>query len=481
MNEGSSFRAPRNQPSPTWYRSRAVLGALTYIVLILIVSGYAGYRLHDWARQHILNSSQAFNDEAITATLRRAAELAGRAAQQQPAQEESAAPQLEATPTPAPKAPPINILLMGTDARPDEQGPPLTDTLILLTLDLESQTAGMLSLPRDLWVPIPGQGVSTKINTAYRIGEVNGYPGGGAQLAKDTVGGFIGQEVQYYVRIGFDGFTEIVDLIGGVDVEVSQTIHDIEYPTMDYGVETFHLDAGVHHLDGQTALKFVRTRHTDSDYGRARRQQQLIRAMSDKVLSADMIPTLIANVPQLLSTMRNSFQTDMPIPLALELANYLRDSSLGEIRQLVLDANYGEETYTEQGAWILLPDRAKVRAALNTFFSPAPLATALSSAGGDPSWVRVEILNGTGEPGVAARTRDLLVSHGWQVVSIGDADRNDYGNTLIINYGVPQGLVERVSQDLNLRPDLSSLDGLNISAPIDMRIVVGRDFLPVLQ
>lgn len=480
MNEGSSFRDQKSPQQP-WRRSRAALGALIYIVFILVASGYAGYRLHNWARLHILNSSQAFNDEAITATLRRAAELAGRTAQQ-PAQEESAAPEVQATPTPVPKTPPINILVMGTDARPDEVGPPLTDTLILLTLDLDTQTAGMLSLPRDLWVPIPGQGVSTKINTAYRMGEVNGYPGGGAQLAKDTVGSFIGQEVQYFVRIGFDGFTQVVDLIGGVDVEVSQTIHDVEYPTMDYGFETFHLDAGVHHLDGETALKFVRTRHTDSDYGRARRQQQLIRAMSDKVLSADMIPTLIANVPQLIGTMRNSIQTDMPIPLALELANYLRDSSLGEIRQLVLDSNYGEETYTEQGAWILLPDRAKVRAALNTFFSPAPLATAgQTSTGSDPSWVRVEILNGTGEPGVAARTRDLLVSHGWQVVSIGDADRNDYGNTLIINYGVPQGLVERVSQDLNLRPDLSSLDGLNISAPIDMRIVVGRDFLPVLQ
>jgi hypothetical protein len=95
--------------------------------------------------------------------------------------------------------------------------------------------------------------------------------------------------------------------------------------------------------------------------------------------------------------------------------------------------------------------------------------------------VRIEVLNGTGEPGVAAATRDLLQSQGWQVVSIGDADRNDYGRTIIINYGVPDELVQRVGTDLELDPNLSRLHGLNISAPVDVRIVVGRDFLTHLR
>ena len=375
--------------------------------------------------------------------------------------------------------PAINVLLLGTDARADDPEPPRTDTMILMTLDPQRQTAGILSFPRDLWVPIPGFGFSTKLNTAYTIGETREYPGGGAQLAKDSISSFVGQPVQYYLRVNFHGFVELVDLIGGIDVVVPQTIHDEKYPTADYGYQTFHLDAGKQHLDGQTALQFVRTRNTDDDYSRARRQQLVIRAMADKALRADMLPTLLPKLPRLLYTMRSSIETDIPMALQLEFANYVRDSSLREVRQLVLDSRFGEETYSEEGAWILRPNRAKVRSALARFFEPA----AITSDGGnavalaDPAWVRIEVLNGTGEPGAAAWTRDLLQSQGWKVVSIGDADRSDYGRTIIINYGVPEEFVAKVGVDLDLEPDLSSLHGLSLSSAVDVRIVVGRDVL----
>jgi hypothetical protein len=99
----------------------------------------------------------------------------------------------------------------------------------------------------------------------------------------------------------------------------------------------------------------------------------------------------------------------------------------------------------------------------------------------NPDWVRIEVLNGTNQPGVAARTRDLLVAQGWHVVSIGDADRDDYGRTIIINYGVPEPLLEKVSADLDLQPNLSSLNGLNSTLPVDVRIVVGEDILPKVK
>ncbi|NJN83924.1 MAG: LCP family protein, partial [Caldilineaceae bacterium] len=244
----------------------------------------------------------------------------------------------------------------------------------------------------------PGYDFSYKINMAYVVGEERGYPGGGAQLAKDTVSSFIGQPVQYYVRVNFRGFVELVDLIDGVEVAVPLTIHDEQYPTADYGVETFHLDGGIQHLDGETALKYARTRNVDSDYGRARRQQQIIRAVADKVLRADMLPTLLPKAPRLLYTMRSSIETDIPMAMQLELANYMGDSSIREIRQLVLDQSYGEETYSSDGAWILLPDRARVRTALGEFFGDAPASAANAN---HPEWVRIEILNGTDQPGVA--------------------------------------------------------------------------------
>jgi LCP family protein required for cell wall assembly len=372
---------------------------------------------------------------------------------------------------------------MGVDERADEQGPARTDTLILLTLDKQTQTAGMLSLPRDLWVPIPNTGVTTKINVAYALGEERRYAGGGAQLVKDTVSSFIGQPVHYYVQVNFNGFVEIIDLIGGVEITVPVTIHDEEYPTADYGVETFHLEAGAHHLDGATALKYARTRHVDDDYGRARRQQDLLRALFNQVLSADMIPSLLSKAPQLMYTMRSSIDTDIPMATQLELATYLREASLREIRQLVLDSRYGEETYSAEGAWILLPDREKVRAAVDQFFrlstaaSDSATAVALAAAQN----VRIEILNGTGQPGVAARMRDHLAARGWQVVAIGDADRNDYRHTLLINYGAPDPVVQTMSADLQVQPTQASQSRIQPTQPVDMQIVVGSDLLPSIR
>ena len=464
------------QEEPTARRS-VLVATILCTLLIISLAIFGGLRLYDWARWRIVQDSLPMAEFLPTNSLPMGA---GRdAAEAQPAAEGVSIAQ-PASPS-QPLAPVLNVLLLGTDARSDDASPPRTDTIILLTLDPNTQTAGMLSLPRDLWVPIPEHGPG-KINMAYWIGEDNRYQGGGAQLVKDTVSQFIGQAVPYYVRVNFQGFIELTDLIDGVDVMVEQTIHDEEYPTPDYGVETFHLDAGLQHLDGETALKYARTRHTDSDFGRAHRQQALIRAVLDKVLRADMIPTLLPKALPLLSTMSNSIETDIPIAKQLEMANYLRQANLREIRQLVLDDEYGEGgAFGPEGAWILKPDRARVRAALATFFSPAPQEASSGLAMANPSWVRIEVLNGTDQPGVAARTRDLLTAQGWQVVAIGDADRSDYGRTLIINYGVPQMLVEKVSADLNLQPNLSRLHGLKNSVPIDVRIVVGQDILPKVK
>jgi LCP family protein required for cell wall assembly len=183
------------------------------------------------------------------------------------------------------------VLLLGNDARAGESDISNTDTMILLSFDTQNQTLGLLSLPRDLWVPIPGFGYETRINTAYPLGETYGYEGGGPQLAMDTVSSFIGQPVKYYARVNFQGFVELIDMIGGVDVNVPFTIYDDQYPTEDYGVQLFYLEAGQQHLDGETALKYVRTRNVDDDYGRAGRQQQVIRAVADKVLRSDMLTT----------------------------------------------------------------------------------------------------------------------------------------------------------------------------------------------
>ena len=467
----------------SWLHSR--LGITLAVIYTLVVFGgavVASSWLYDWSRLRILGTSplaELANLDFLTSntwnkTPGQDEQAAGEAAAEESANEANVDSEPKST------IQPINILLLGTDTRPHEGSGGNTDTMILLNFDPQNQTAGLLSMPRDLWVPIPGFGYDTRINMAYAIGENYGYRGGGAQLAKDTVSSFIGQPVQYYARVNFQGFVEIIDLIGGIDVDVPFTIYDENYPTDDYEVTIFYLEAGRQHLDGETALKYVRTRNIDDDYARAGRQQQVIQAVVNKVLSANMLPTLLPKVPQLLATLSGNIDTDVPPTMLFELANYVSGKSLSEIRTLVLDNHYGVETYSEEGAWILRPDRTLVRAALDDFFAP-PANTMNGATTGHPEWVQIEILNGTGQPGVAAQTRDLLQSQGWQVVSIGDADRSDYGRTLIINYGVSDDLVEQVGNDLELSPNLSSLQGLNLSAPVDVRIVVGRDFLSHLQ
>ena len=491
-------------------RSAAFALAGLFAAIVLIVSFVLGSVLGNLARDYALRKNVPKVSSGLP-DLSNASVDSGNPAAQEAVPAPSVEPLAEITEAEASESQ-INVLLLGSDERIDGEEPPRTDTLLLLTLDLRRHTAGMISLPRDLWVPIPGYNLTSKINTAYAIGEQRGYPFGGAQLAKDTVSSFIGQPVQYYVQADFNGFVRFIDEIGGITVNVPQTIHDSEYPTADYGYQTFHLEAGTRILDGQTALKYARTRNMDSDYGRAARQQQLIRAIADKVLAADMIPTLIAGAPQLLSSTWGSVRTDMPLQTAAEIAYYVRSNSF-EISTLVLDDRYGEESYSENGAWILLPDRDLIRPELKRIFDPSGGQDVLADSAVEPlpqiqprtlasaevgtrellaadvnrdvrvmaaREARLEILNGTGEAGIAALVRRQLEASGWKVVSIGDADRSDYQHTLLVNYNTDETLVRELGRQFDLTASLYSLPGLLIPESTDLRIVVGEDFLSTI-
>ncbi len=490
-----------------WGSSTAIALAGLFAVLVLIGALLAGSALGNRARAYALHS-RIGDIAADLPTLPKPSAEGEVAAAQEVAGSHSSEPRRVTADADEPDRQ-INILLLGSDERIDGVEPPRTDTMLLVTLDLRRNTAGMISLPRDLWVPIPSYNLTSKINTAYAIGEQRGYEFGGAQLAKDTVSSFIGQPVQYYVQADFTGFVRFVDEIGGVTVNVPQTIHDPEYPTAEYGFQTFYLEAGLRTLDGETALKYARTRNMDSDYGRAARQQQLISSIVDKVFSADMLPTLIARAPQLVNSTWGSVRTDMPLATAAEIASYVRTNSF-DLRTLVLDDRYGEETYSENGAWILLPNRDLIRPELKAFFDPEagpnvaavapaeplqqvqPGPRAVTEAGSTELLAadiganvrvmaareaRLEILNGTDQAGVAAQARRHLEANGWRVVAIGDADRSDYQHTLLVNYNTDETLVRELGRQLNLTASLYSIPGLLIPESTDLRIVIGEDFL----
>lgn len=215
----------------------------------------------------------------------------------------------------------VNILVMGVD-----EAASLSDTLMLVSFDTRSgqePKVAMVSIPRDLWVEIPGFG-SAKINSAYSIGEQTGYPGGGARLSAKTVETVFGQPVHYYFALDFAGFRRAIDAVGGVEVEVKEDIYDPFFPDGAGGYDPYSIEAGPHHLDGEAALKYTRSRFTTSDFDRADRQQQVLLAARDKLLASDVIADA-GQRQQLREVYEQHIYTDMGLRELLKLGNLARE------------------------------------------------------------------------------------------------------------------------------------------------------------
>jgi LCP family protein required for cell wall assembly len=353
---------------------------------------------------------------------------------------------------------------------------------------------------------VPGFDRQGKINTAYVVGESNDYPGGGGALAKKTVSDFLGHPVDYYVKINFDGFMKAIDLIGGIDVDVPKTIHDELYPTIDYGYSTFHIDAGLQHLDGETALKYVRTRSTDDDFHRARRQQQVLMAAKDRVIENKLLTTL--RVFDLMEVMADSIEHDIPAAELLELASLASRVEIDGIDQLVIDDKFGEVDPDSPFGWVLLPDHAKIQPAIDTLFATTATKTepqvdlealarqqAVQQAELARQQVRYDyqaqaetmrrqlaaegarviVYDGAGDPAMAARAADWLRGQGYDVVDSGQADRTDYSRTVLLAHN------EKPITISNLRSSFAIADqnirySNNSQSNVDLRLTIGRDF-----
>ncbi|MFO7683739.1 MAG: coenzyme F420-0:L-glutamate ligase [Chloroflexota bacterium] len=213
-----------------------------------------------------------------------------------------------------------NIVLLGNDVDQVQGG--RTDSIIVISINRDAKTAAMLSLPRDLYVVIPGWQM-TKINLALPHGHGVEYANsGGGGLIKDTIEYNLGIPVDYYARIGFDGFKQVVDTLGGVEIISNCKLRDwrLISPELDQTIEEnweqFTLEPGVHQMDGDLALWYARSRRTTNDFERGRRQQQVLRAIFNKGLERDTL----ADIPDLWRTYRQSVETDLTLPVILELA-----------------------------------------------------------------------------------------------------------------------------------------------------------------
>lgn len=295
------------------------------------------------------------------------------------------------TPTPYPAWDgdrPINILLLGVDARVGEESPPRSDTIIVVRVDPVSKRVDMMSIPRDLLVEIPGYS-ETKINAAYPYGELDeSIPGGGPTLAAQTVEYNFGIRIDYFAEVDIAGMEKVVDTLGGVFVDVPGIIKDDQYPTGDYGYTRAYFTPGLQMMDGQTAVRYSRTRHDDGDFARQSRQQQVLLAIRDRAIDTGAI----TKIPELLAEVGASIRTDLSLRQMFSLARLGQDISREDVYTHSL-APYVEESWID-GGYYLVGDWEAIRAladdlpgdpnARHPLETPAPAATPTGSPTVEP-------------------------------------------------------------------------------------------------
>jgi LCP family protein required for cell wall assembly len=372
----------------------------------------------------------------------------------------------------------VNILLLGIDERQDQYGPWRTDTMIVLTIDPEYNTAGILSIPRDLWVNIPGYGAN-RINTAHYTGDLKKHPGGGPALVIKTVQDFFGIPIHYYVRVNFRGFVEAINTIGGIDIYVEEEIDDPEYPDEAYGYDPLYIPAGLQHMDGELALKYARTRHSGSDFDRLRRQQQVIMAVRDKVLRFDLLPELLPRLPELLKTVGDSVQTDLQLDEMLKLVQLASKIDDEHIKTAIIGSSMTVPTTTPNGAKVEIPIRDEIRVVVDEIFS-TPTQEAAEEETEEREKLAAEgakiiVHNGSAVGNLAAQTSAFLKEHGLQVVEFGNAERFDYPTTIIVDYTGKEYTIQYLARLLNI-PQNNIQPFTGSYSEIDIRLIIGADF-----
>jgi LCP family protein required for cell wall assembly len=371
----------------------------------------------------------------------------------------------------------ITVLILGIDERAQEEDYWRTDTMILATLDPVTMKAGVLSIPRDLWVHIPGY-TEERINTAHFLGDAYGHPGGGPALAVETVEYNLGiEKIDYYVRFNFQAFIELVDRIGGIDIDVPETIHDTQYPTPDYGYETFHVDAGPHHFYGEEALKYARTRHSNGgDFDRMSRQQQVIKAIFERVTEADLLPQLAAQAPEMLQILEKSVKIDPKLQLdeIIALANLARRVDMDkDVTFRVIDESCTLFATTPDEMQILIPLRDEIRKVRDEVFGlldNGEIAQTLEEES-----ATISVLNGTLTAGLASTTSQFLEANGLTVAAYDNADRQDYDTSLVILNRSKPMTAEHILSVLKL-PQSAVVNGNNPTADYDIVIILGADY-----
>jgi len=393
---------------------------------------------------------------------------------------------------PEPELPPswdggsrVTLLFIGLDERDWEvgQGAPRSDTMILFTIDPISKTAGMLSIPRDMWVNIPGFGYS-RINTAYSSGEGSRLPGGGPGLAVKTVEQFIGVPIQYYAQVDFKAFEEAIDAMDGLYLCPGERIWIDPIgpkPPVKMGPDC-------QKYWGYEVLGYARNRHTDGgDVDRANRQQKVVMALVDQVFSPQNFPDMVSKAPEIYAEAQAGLRTNLNFEDALKLGVLLSQIPRESIKRGVIDytmVTLDNVILGGQNASIFKPIPDKIRVLRDEIFSAAgPLSP---KASGDPTALmqedaaRVRVVNGTFTEGLPERTGNFLLGQGMQVVEAGGYSERQYERTTIVMYGPKLYTLRYLITLFGVDATSQILFAPDATSNVDIEIRVGADALNII-
>ena len=397
----------------------------------------------------------------------------------------------------------INILLMGIGGAGHE-GALLTDTIILVSFKPSTNQVAFLSIPRDLAVDFPAPYYSRKINNGLFFGQEMKYAGGGEALMEKTVGEVTGLDIQYYGRVDFSGFEQVIDGLGGVKINVEKSFSDSTYPTDDYGLQTVSFKAGEQLMDGQTALEYVRSRHGNngegSDFSRAKRQQKVLLALKDKITS---FSTLInpSKISEIFKTLGTHTKTNMEIWEMLHLYTLAQNLKQDNIINYVIDNSENgllTNVTGENGAYLLVPkagDFSEVKNLAKNIFNQNEIVK---------EGAKIAIKNATRTAGLAKIKAEELEILKYNIVNVDNYPQKDLKETII--YDKTEGRLNHTlaalkakfnapvvtdlpaifedtapyeEMNLNALSQRENLNkNLNSSNNFDILIILGEDALP---
>ncbi|HLC70357.1 MAG TPA: LCP family protein [Patescibacteria group bacterium] len=397
----------------------------------------------------------------------------------------------------------INILLLGMGG-PGHDGPYLTDTNIILSIKPRDKTVAMISVPRDLGVKINQYGWR-KINHANAFGEIE-QAGQGGEYARKIFSETFGLDVPYYIRVDFKAFTELIDEVGGVEVNVERSFSDSQFPGPNHSYQTVSFQAGVQTMNGTQALQYARSRHgtngEGSDFARAKRQQQIIMALKERLLSFGTY-TNPMKVQKMLGSLSSHITTNLNFGQIMYLASLARETN-GVSKTLVLDngsSNLLVNGYSPSGAYILSPRTGnfnEINEAIENIFNEnytiATTRTPVPDANKSvfPT-AKLEIQNGTWKVGLASKFQKKLEDKGFTVVTIGNSVYRPVDSTQIylLRKNIATDVIKSLEKETGFKsttsipewlseeydnPDTPESEvGLKYSLDTDILVIAGND------